>query len=259
MESWTAKDVWENQPTAVPRAGATARSLTALWRRGSSAEQFLHAAPAADRRRGPLYTAARPTRCRCSRGRRPGPTELEPERRRLHLVPRKRQVAIRGFDVTTLGRPVRADDVLVEVDARSRRSAGVDVRRAHRSKRESAVGSQHATHFRMETLMIEPVRRLSGDDEIDAVIPQRRALGHVREIGHLRMLLGVQQLLHASIAGDHAIEMRRQADRRLAAAGRKIDVRARGAASATRATRTAGPDSRGDSAHRHPRAPRNDP
>ena len=66
------------------------------------------------------------------------------------------------------------------------------------------------------------MRCLGGGDEVDAVVDEAAGFGGRQPIVNKGMRCGVTDLLGRGIGGDNAVDMRRQSQRRLAAAGGAI-------------------------------------
>src|SRR5512134_3721835 len=83
------------------------------------------------------------------------------------LGERKRQRAIAALDISPLGRPVLTHYVRVEI-VDERVDACIDPEDRIRPGCDDTAGHEHATAFAVETVEIEPVRGLGGDDERNA-------------------------------------------------------------------------------------------
>src|SRR5215218_9629630 len=118
--------------------------------------------------------------------------------------------------MTALRRPVRADDVGVEVLHNSIDVPASDMDDAIGDQRDDAAGADHTLYFAVEDVEVEPVSCLRHGDEVRGLRRLPRVFGRTHAILDTRMWLRVGDLRRTRVGGDDAREAFSQRHRELA-------------------------------------------
>ena len=128
-----------------------------------------------------------------------------------------------------LGRPVRADDVFIKILDHGV-DHGVPQHNAVGYERQNRARPSHPARLGVKRRLVEPMRRLRGDDEIRRRIRQAAPFRRRDAIRHPLARLGVLDLLGARVRGDDALEAIGQQNRELPRAAAAIEGEVRGGA-----------------------------
>ncbi len=226
-----------------PQAAANAPANSAIGSPAGLLRAALHRGPGGEVAEDPLEV----------------PRGRHRHRRHGDFFEREEEIGVAAGDERPLGRPVRLDGRVEFVKHRFHRGRLGNLEEIVGPYRYRAPRSPEPSHTFEESLLIEPVNRLTRGDEIDARVVEPGVLGGRHAVRHALARRRVRDLLGARVRRDDSGEVLREAAGRLSAPRPRVP-----AERVARDERGEGVEERGrvrraDSARSRRRAPRSGP